>query len=59
MEDYKKKYEEALERAKTWRERGGMPTDRQGILDDIFPELKEAAYNDVMREMAIKAVHAP
>lgn len=38
--DYKKKYEDALERARVWKEKSGMPVDRQGILDDIFPKLK-------------------
>lgn len=32
---------------------------RQEDIEYIFPELKESAYNDVMREMAIRAVHAP
>lgn len=40
--DYKQKYEEALEKARVWKEKSGMPIDRQGILDDIFPELKES-----------------
>ena len=41
MEDYKEKYEKALERAMVWKEKSGMPIDKQGILDEIFPELKE------------------
>lgn len=40
--DYKEKYEQALERARIWKEKSGMPNDRQGILDDIFPELCES-----------------
>lgn len=42
MEDYKKKYEDALSRARIWKEKSGMPIDRQGILDYIFPELKKS-----------------
>ena len=42
MENYKEKYEDALERARVWKEKSGMPVDKQGILDDIFPELKES-----------------
>ena len=40
--DYEKKYKDALERARVWKEKSGMPKDKQGILDDIFPELKES-----------------
>lgn len=40
--DYKEKYEMALERARVWKEKSGMPADKQGILDDIFPELAES-----------------
>ena len=40
--DYEKKYKEALKRVRIWKDKSGMPKDRQGILDDIFPELKES-----------------
>ena len=40
--DYEKKYKEALEKARVWKEKSGMPKNKQGILDDIFPELKES-----------------
>lgn len=40
--DYEKLYKEALERARTWKYKSGMPKDKQGILDDIFPELCES-----------------
>jgi hypothetical protein len=40
--DYKEKYEMALEKARVWKEKSGMPKNKQGILDDIFPELKES-----------------
>lgn len=39
--DYEKAYKEALERARIWKYKSGMPKDKQGILDDIFPELAE------------------
>ena len=37
--DYENLYKNALERARVWKEKSGMPADKQGILDDIFPEL--------------------
>lgn len=43
--DYKekaKRYDDAIERARIWKDKSGMPKDKQGILDDIFPELKES-----------------
>ena len=40
--DYKNKYEQALERARIWKDKSGMSEDKQGILDDIFPELAES-----------------
>ena len=36
-----KAYDEALEKARIWKNKSGMPKDKQGILDDIFPELRE------------------
>ena len=39
MENYENLYKNALERARVWKEKSGMPADKQGILDDIFPEL--------------------
>ena len=42
VEQKAKRYDEALERARIWKDKSGMPKDRQGILDDIFPELKES-----------------
>ena len=41
MKTYERLYKEALERARIWKEKSGMPKDKQGILDDIFPELKK------------------
>lgn len=46
MDTYEKKYKEALERARIWKDKGGMPKYKQGILDDIFPELKENKESD-------------
>ena len=40
--DYEKKYKEALERARIWKDKSGMPKDKRGILDEIFPELAES-----------------
>lgn len=42
MKTYEQLYKEALERARIWKEKSGMPKDKQGILDDIFPELKKS-----------------
>ena len=39
QEEKAKAYDEALERARVWKEKSGMPANKQGILDDIFPEL--------------------
>ena len=50
--DYKEKYKQAVERARVWKEKSGMPTDRQGILDDIFPELAESEDEKIK-----KAIH--
>ena len=51
MENYKEKYEDALERARVWKEKSGMPVDKQGILDDIFPELKERDDEKIRKEL--------
>lgn len=40
--DYEEKYKTALERARKWKDKSGMPKDKQGILNDIFPELAES-----------------
>lgn len=42
QEEKAKAYDKALERAKIWKDKSGMPKDKQGILDDIFPELAES-----------------
>lgn len=51
--DYEKKYKEALERAKYYRE--GIPDRKlengENILDYIFPELKESEDERIRREM--------
>ena len=41
IEEKAKAYDEAIEKARIWKDKSGMPKDKQGILDDIFPELKE------------------
>ena len=51
MDTYKKKYKEALERAKVWKEKSGMPKDKQGILDDIFPELAGSEDEQIRKEL--------
>lgn len=46
--DYEEKYKNALERARIWKDKSGMPKDKQGILDDIFPELLEEDENKLI-----------
>ena len=46
-----KRFDEALERARIWKDKSGMPKDRQGILDDIFPELKESEDEKIRKEL--------
>jgi hypothetical protein len=55
--DYEKKYKEALERARIWKEKSGMPKNKQGILDDIFPELSETEHERI-RKRIIALVNA-
>ena len=42
QEEKTKRYDESLGRAQAWIENRCMPSDtnRQGVLEDIFPELK-------------------
>lgn len=51
MKTYEQLYKKALERARTWKEKSGMPEDRQGILDDIFPELKKTRDELIKEEL--------
>ena len=51
IEDKAKRYDEAIERARVWKEKSGMPADRQGILDDIFPELKVSEDEEVRKAL--------
>ena len=51
--DYEKKYKEALERAKQFREKPYLE-DSKGIVDYIFPELKESEDKKILR--SLKAV---
>jgi hypothetical protein len=55
--DYEQKYKEALERARIWKEKSGMPKNKQGILDDIFPELSETEHERI-RKRIIALVNA-
>lgn len=56
MEDYKQKYEDALERARIWKEEGGMSENKQDILGDIFPELKGNEEDKIIEALKV-AVH--
>ena len=51
IEEKAKAYDEALERARIWKDKSGMPADKQGILDDIFPELKESEDEKIRKEL--------
>ncbi len=42
IEEKAKAYDEAIERARMWRNKSGMPINKMGILDDIFPNLMES-----------------
>lgn len=51
MENYENLYKNALERARVWKEKSGMPADKQGILDDIFPELAGSEDEQIRKEL--------
>lgn len=51
QEEKAKRYDEALERARIWKDKSGMPKDKQGILDNIFPELAENEDERIRREI--------
>lgn len=51
IEQKSKAYDEALEKARIWKDKSGMPKDRQGILDDIFPELAEGEDERIRKEL--------
>lgn len=51
IEEKAKAYDKALERAKVWKEKSEMPKDKQGILDDIFPELAESEDDRIRKEL--------
>jgi hypothetical protein len=65
MEDYKKRYLNALEKAKTILEYYKRPEYKdvreyaEPDLTSIFPELKEWTEDEKMVDMAIKAVRTP
>ena len=49
--NYEEKYKEALERARVWRDESGMPKNKKGILDDIFPELAESEDEKIRKDI--------
>ena len=51
IEEKAKAYDEALERARIWKDKSGMPADKQGILDDIFPELAGSEDEQIRKEL--------
>ena len=51
IEEKAKTYDEALERARIWKDKSGMPADKQGILDDIFPELAGSEDEQIRKEL--------
>ena len=51
IEKKAKAYDEALERARIWKDKSGMPADKQGILDDIFPELAGSEDEQIRKEL--------
>lgn len=53
MEDYKKKYEDALERA---REMCAMPTDK-ATMEYVFPELKESEDEKIRKSLLNEFTH--
>ena len=55
--DYENLYKKALERARVWKEKSGMPKNKQGILDDIFPELKESEDERIRKSLIILLQH--
>lgn len=51
QEEKAKAYDEAIEKARIWKDKSGMPKDKQGILDDIFPELAESEDERIRKEI--------
>lgn len=58
MEDYKKKYEDALERAKKYYNRELYAECNGSLVEDIFPELKESE-NEKIRKRIINFLSTP
>lgn len=50
-EEKAKAYDEALERARIWKDKSGMPKDKRGILDEIFLELAESEDEKIRKEI--------
>ena len=51
MNNYEKKYKEALERAKQWYDDSNITIGLKGNLEDIFPELKECEEESIRKEL--------
>ena len=52
--DYEKKYKEAIERAKQWRNAPNVdkiPTFANRVIEEIFPELKESEDDTIRKEL--------
>lgn len=47
--DYEEKYNEALSRAKAWHVNTALPQETKGMLEKIFPELKESEDEDIRK----------
>ena len=59
IEQKAQKYDEAIKRAKALYDNNQPISGNNVIINNNFPELKRERENDMMRSMAIKAVHAP
>ena len=58
-EEKAKAYDEAIERAKVWRNKSGMPDDKQGIIDSIFPNLAESEDKRVKNMLKCAVAQTP
>ena len=56
--DYKKKYEEALNRAKESLKDGGISQNSIDYIQSIFPELKESEDEEMIREKIVLALRS-
>ena len=51
IEEKAKYYDKAIEKARIWKNNSGMPKNKQGILDDIFPELKKSEDEKIRKDI--------